>query len=135
MPTEPMLRRYRALLPVLIVVFASAQTASAQAADSLLGRWELVRIVDELGGPDDESDGAVALTFTSGGVLQIEFTAESRAANPDAPDQVSYRVEGRRIVLDVAENVEYGEFWFEGDELVILDRERGLTAYLRRPPR
>lgn len=135
MPTGLMLRRCHALLPALILAAVSVQSASAQSADALLGRWEFVRIVNEQGEPDSDSEGAVALTFTSGGVLQIERTAEARAADPDAPDHVGYRVEGSRIVLEVEEGVEYGEFWFEGDELVILDRERALTAHLQRPPR
>jgi hypothetical protein len=130
-----MCRYYLTLLPAVILAVIAAKPVSAQAAENLLGRWEFVSILNEQGKPDIDSEGAVALTFTIDGVLEVERTAEARAAALDAPDRIGYLIKGNLIILDVEDEVEYGKFWFEGDNLVIFDRERGLTAYLRRPPK
>jgi hypothetical protein len=109
-----------------------APTALAQAADSLVGRWELVQFIDGQGPPELVSNGWVVLTFTEAGQLLFEFASEARAENPELPDHVGYRIDDNDIVLDVDGDPNYGQFWFEDGELRILDRERGITAHFRR---
>jgi len=108
---------------------------AAAPPDSLLGRWEFVRIVDAEGRPDDDADGLAAFTFSAGGVLTVERTREAVRAEPDAPKRIRYRVEGRELVLAFGSDSDRATFRFEGDTLLIRDAATGDTATLRRPER
>jgi hypothetical protein len=126
--------RYVPWLAALFLAWAS-HPATAQSPGDLLGRWKVTRIVDAQGEPDDGSEDLVAFTFTGDGVLRIERSSESREAGPSAPEQARYRTERDKVVLIVEGETVHGQFWFEGGGLIILDQQRGITAYFRRSAR
>ena len=103
--------------------------------DSLLGRWEFVRILDAAGRPEEDMAGLVAFTFSSGGVVTVERTPASRREEPGAPKRFRYRVEGRELVLLLPGEPARAAFRFDGDRLVMRDGQTDGTATLRRPER
>lgn len=133
MPAGLTRRRFGVPLLTALLWAVAARPAVAQSPDDLFGRWKVVRIVDEQGKPDADSEDIVALSFTCDGLLKIERTPQANGAYPDAPVQASYRVEGDRIFFVVDGESEYGSFRFAGSELIVFDRQRRITAYLRRP--
>ena len=106
---------------------------AAAVPDSLLGRWEVVRVVGADQPP--EQTGLVAFRFSAGGVLTVERTPETVRAAPDVPKRFRYRVEGRTLVFEDGGEPDRQAFRFEGDRLVIHDARQGITATLRRPER
>ena len=121
------------LLFCLFYCLTSA-SAWAQSRDSLFGHWMIVKVEHSDGSQDTTSSGLKAFTFLADGTLKIVWTPEALEANPEAITQCLYHVEANRLILTMGadEEVEYGEFSFEGAYLIITDPERGLVAYFQR---
>jgi hypothetical protein len=102
----------------------------AAVPDSLLGRWEVVRIAGPNVGPREV--GIVAFRFSAGGVLMVERTVESIRASPGRAKRFRYRVEGRVLVIEDGGGGDRQAFAFEGGGLVIRDARQGIVATFRR---
>ena len=117
-----------------VEVSAAGRPAAVPAAavpDSLLGRWEVVRVGGADGPP--EATGLVAFTFSAEGVLTVERTPEAVRAAPGVPERFRYRVEGRDLVIEDGGEADRQAFGFEGGRLVIRDARLGIVATLQRP--
>ena len=113
-----------------VEVAARVPAGPAAVPDSLIGRWEVVRIV-EADRPTEES-GIVAFRFSAGGVLTVERTSEAVREAPGMPKRFRYRVEGRVLVIEDGGEASRQAFAFEDGGLVIRDPGQGIVATFRR---
>ena len=131
LPTHTV-RLLQALLASAVLLALSANDATAQPENRLLGKWSIVRITDAEGAPDPDSGGLIGFTFGADGFMDVERTVEAVAEDPHMPDHYEYRVDADAIYVIVDEEVQFATFWFESGQLVIRDEEQGLVAYLER---
>lgn len=74
----------------------------------------------------------VPLTFTADGWFVFELSAELQAARPESSDRIRFRIEHERIVIFDGESEEIvGQFWFEGEDLVIRNTDAHILYYRR----